>query len=243
MKIKMKKKDCQLVIKAKAAFGESIDEKELDRFARIYLRGFLKPRLIKKNQIEYTGPIGISLFERLKRPLTKRDFLFIIEQIVVAVQKLQINSLPLNNLLMNIQYVYINIKKNLRAEMGLNVTKGGFKTKTPFSPVKSFFVKDYNKSFMLNDTMVISEGTFKVFKGVKIFKNVADTWENLSTLDSNLSKSDWTATEVGETVESITGLGKFSKFTSIYDKFGTKGGKTISSWIEDGAKWYELLAN
>lgn len=108
MKIKMKKKDCHLVIKAKAAFGESIDEKELDRFARIYLRGFLKPRLIKKNQIEYTGPIGISLFERLKRPLTKRDFLFIIEQIVVAVQKLQANSMPLNNLLMNIQYVYIN---------------------------------------------------------------------------------------------------------------------------------------
>ena len=108
MKIKTKKKDCHLVIKAKAAFGESIDEKELDRFSRIYLRGFLKPRLIKKNQIEYTGPIGISLFERLKRPLTKRDFLFIIEQIVVAVQKLQINSLPLNNLLMNIQYIYIN---------------------------------------------------------------------------------------------------------------------------------------
>lgn len=105
---KTKKKDCHLVIKAKAAFGESIDEKELDRFSRIYLRGFLKPRLIKKNQIEYTGPIGISLFERLKRPLTKRDFLFIIEQIVVAVQKLQINSLPLNNLLMNIQYIYIN---------------------------------------------------------------------------------------------------------------------------------------
>lgn len=108
MKFKAKKKDCHLVIKAKAAFGESIDEKELDKFARIYLRGFLKPRLIKKNQIEYTGPIGISLFERLKRPLTKRDFLFIIEQIVVAVQKLQVNSLPLNNLLMNIQYAYIN---------------------------------------------------------------------------------------------------------------------------------------
>lgn len=104
----MKKKNCHLVIKAKAAFGESIDEKELDRFSRFYLRGFLKPRLIKKNQIEYTGPIGVSLSERLKMPITKRDFLFIVEQIVVAVQKLQINSLPLNNLLMNIQYAYIN---------------------------------------------------------------------------------------------------------------------------------------
>lgn len=108
MKIKAKKEDCHLVIKVKATFDEKIDEKELDKFARIYLRGFLKPRLIKKNQIEYTGPIGISLFERLKSPLTKRDFLFIIEQIVVAVQKLHSNSLPLNNLLMNIKYAYIN---------------------------------------------------------------------------------------------------------------------------------------
>lgn len=108
MKIKVKKKDCHLVIRVKAAFGESIDKTEFDKFASIYLRGFLRPCLTKKNQIEYTGPIGISLFERLKRPLTKREFLFIIEQIVVAVQKLQTNSLPLNNLLMNIQYAYIN---------------------------------------------------------------------------------------------------------------------------------------
>lgn len=108
MKIKTKKKDCHLLFKVKTAFGESIDEKELDRFSRFYLRGFLKPRLIKKNQIEYTGPTGVSLIEYLKRPLSKRDFLLIIEQIVAAVQKLQANSLPLNNLLMNIQYVYIN---------------------------------------------------------------------------------------------------------------------------------------
>lgn len=108
MKFKAKTKDCHLVIKVKTAFGESIDEKELDRFTRVYLRGFLKPRLIKKNQIEYTGPVGISLYDRLKKPLSKRDFLFVMEQIVVAVQKLQANSMPLNNLLMNIQYVYIN---------------------------------------------------------------------------------------------------------------------------------------
>ena len=108
MKFKAKTKDCHLVIKVKTAFGESIDEKELDRFTRVYLRGFLKPRLIKKNQIEYTGPVGISLYDRLKKPLSKRDFLFVMEQIVVAVQKLQANSMPLNNLLINIQYVYIN---------------------------------------------------------------------------------------------------------------------------------------
>lgn len=108
MKFKAKAKDCQLLVKAKASIGEAIDEKELDRFARVYLRGFLKPKLVKKNLIEYTGPVGISLYERLKKPTTKRDFLFMLEQIVVAVQKLQANSMSLNNLVMNLQYVYIN---------------------------------------------------------------------------------------------------------------------------------------
>lgn len=108
MKFKTKTKDCHLVVKAKSTFGEYIDEKELDRFARIFLRGFLRPKLIKKNLIEYAGPVGVSIYERLKTPMNKRDFFFILEQIVVAVQKLQANSMPINNLLMDIQYAYIN---------------------------------------------------------------------------------------------------------------------------------------
>jgi len=108
MKFKAKTKDCQLIIRAKASFGESIDTKELDRFARIFLRGFLKPKVIKKGLVEYTGPVGISLFERMKEPLTKRDFLFVIEQIVVAVQKLQANGLSLGYLEKGLQDVYIN---------------------------------------------------------------------------------------------------------------------------------------
>jgi len=108
MKFKAKAKDCQLLVKAKASIGETIDEKELDRFSRVYLRGFLKPKLVKKNLIAYTGPVGISLYDRLKKPATKRDFLFILEQIVVAVQKLQANRMDLSNLVMNLKYVYIN---------------------------------------------------------------------------------------------------------------------------------------
>ena len=108
MKFKAKAKDCQLLVKAKVSIGETINENELDRFSRVYLRGFLKPKLVKKNLIEYTGPVGISLYERLKKPTTKREFLFILEQIVVAVQKLQANNMGINNLVMNLQYVYIN---------------------------------------------------------------------------------------------------------------------------------------
>ena len=108
MKFEAKAKDCQLLVKAKTRYGETIDEKELDRFSRVYLRGFLKPKLVKKNVIEYTGPVGVSLYERFKKPMTKRDFLFIIEHVVVAVQKLQANSMALNNLVMNPQYTYVN---------------------------------------------------------------------------------------------------------------------------------------
>jgi len=108
VKFKAKAKDCQLLVKVKTAFGETIDEKELDRFSRVFLRGFLKPKMVKKNLIEYTGPVGISLYDRLKRPVTKREFLFILEQVVVAVQKLQANNMGINNLVMNLQYVYIN---------------------------------------------------------------------------------------------------------------------------------------
>lgn len=108
MKFKAKAKDCQLLVKAKTSIGESIDEKELDRFSRVYLRGFLKPKMVGRNLIEYTGPVGISLYERLKKPTTKREFLFILEQIVVAVQKLQANGMGLNNLVMDLQHVYIN---------------------------------------------------------------------------------------------------------------------------------------
>lgn len=108
MRYKAKTKDCHLIVKAKASWGEEIDEKALDTFARIYLRGFLKPKVIKKNVVEYSGPVGISLYERLKKPLSKRDFLFIIEQIVVAVQKIQSNNLALDKVLLDIHYVFIN---------------------------------------------------------------------------------------------------------------------------------------
>lgn len=125
MKFKVKTKDCHLVIRAKTTFGENIDEKELGHFSRVYLRGFLKPKFIKKNQIEYTGPVGITLYERLKKPLSKRDFLFIIEQFVVAIQKLQANNMSLNHFVMNIQNIYINeVTKEVQfIYMPLTVTK------------------------------------------------------------------------------------------------------------------------
>jgi len=108
MKYKISTKDCSLIVKVKMSLGEKIDGKELDSFSRAVLRGFLKPRMVKKNQVIYTGPIGISMYERLKKTISKRDFLFIIEQIVAVVQKIHANDMHLNNLVLNMNYVFIN---------------------------------------------------------------------------------------------------------------------------------------
>ena len=108
MKIITKTKDCRLTVKVKTSLRETIDEKELDRFARVFLRCFLKPKQIKHNLVEYSGPVGIPLKDRLKKEVTKRDFLFILEHIVVAVQKLRGNNFAINNLNMDMQQIYIN---------------------------------------------------------------------------------------------------------------------------------------
>lgn len=110
-KYKIKKKECQLTVNVKLSSGEKINEIELDAFSRKYIRGFLKGRVIRKfgkKSIEYTGPIGISLHEYLKKPLEKKDFLFMIEQIVDMNQKVEANSLKADCVIWDINYVFIN---------------------------------------------------------------------------------------------------------------------------------------
>lgn len=110
-KYKTKTKECQLIVKVKLPSGEKINERELDFFTRKYIRGLLKAKMVKKfgfTSIEYTGPIGISLFERLEKPITKYDFLFIIEQIVDMTQKVQMNSMSINKVIWDIHNIFIN---------------------------------------------------------------------------------------------------------------------------------------
>ena len=108
MKIRIKTKDCNLIIRLKTNFGDTFDVEKLDRFCRTYGRGFLKPHLLKKNVLEYTGPVGISLYQRLMEPMSKREFLFILEQIVVALERIEANHLDLNALLLNLHNVFVN---------------------------------------------------------------------------------------------------------------------------------------
>lgn len=108
LKIRIKTKDCNLKVRVKTNFGDAFDAKKLDQFCRTCSRGFLKPYLLKKNLIEYRGPIGISLYDRLNEPMSKRDFLFVLEQVVVALEKIETNKLDLNALVLDLNHVFVN---------------------------------------------------------------------------------------------------------------------------------------
>lgn len=49
-----------------------------------------------------------KLYEYLLFPVSKKEFLIVLEQIVMAVQKLQANSMSISNLVMEVYKVYIN---------------------------------------------------------------------------------------------------------------------------------------
>ena len=108
IKYKAKTKDCLLTVKVKLPQNSILNERELDFFSRKLLRGFFKPRVLKKNLIVYTGPVGISLYERLQAPISKYDFFFIIEQVIDYTLRLQKNKLPWNKVVWNLHHSYIN---------------------------------------------------------------------------------------------------------------------------------------
>ncbi len=103
-----KSRGFQLYVRTKVSWGETIDQKELERFGRMRLEGFLEPVQVKKRRADFRGPIGVSLCERLEKPIVGEDFLNICEQASAAMERLQHNRLPLEHLVTDFKYVYFN---------------------------------------------------------------------------------------------------------------------------------------
>ncbi len=107
-KITEKSKGCQLIVKAKLSIGEKLDETELEKFSQKNVRGLLKVNRINKKKIEYTGPIGVRLYDRLKKSISKYDFFFIMEQFVDLYRKMAQAQLNVNNVIFDIEHIFIN---------------------------------------------------------------------------------------------------------------------------------------
>lgn len=107
-KFKAKTSGCQLIVKVRLSLSEKLDENELNNFSRKYVRGLLKVNKINKNKIEFLGPVGISLYERLKKPISKYDFFFIMEQFADLSRKMTQMQLTVNRIIFDIKNIYIN---------------------------------------------------------------------------------------------------------------------------------------
>lgn len=107
-KLKVSIKKSTVTAMMKAGRKERINETELSRLARIKPCGIMHVTKTKKDSVIYTCPANINLTDRLKKAISKYDFFFMIEQIVIMVEDVYNNGLNVNSVRFNMDDVYIN---------------------------------------------------------------------------------------------------------------------------------------
>lgn len=101
-------KNGQITVKSKLQKPEQINERELSVFQNKMIRGLMRPVVRNEKKIDYTAPIGIYLKKYLQSGITKYDFFLIIAQIAEAVNKIEYNDFSYDNLVLNLDYIFIN---------------------------------------------------------------------------------------------------------------------------------------
>lgn len=107
-KLKVSIKKSTVTAMMKAGRKERINETELSQLARIKPCGIMHVTKTKKDSVIYTCPANINLTDRLKKAVSKYDFFFMIEQIVIMVEDVYNNGLKVNSVRFNMDDVYIN---------------------------------------------------------------------------------------------------------------------------------------
>lgn len=107
-KLKVSIKKSTVTAMMKAGRKERINETELSQLARIKPCGIMHVTKKKKDSVIYTCPANINLTDRLKKAISKYDFFFMIEQIVIMVEDVYNNGLNVNSVRFNMDDVYIN---------------------------------------------------------------------------------------------------------------------------------------
>ena len=107
-KLKVSIKKSTVTAMMKAGRKERINETELSQLARIKPCGIMHVTKTKKDSVIYTCPANINLTDRLKKAISKYDFFFMIEQIVIMVEDVYNNGLNVHSVRFNMDDVYIN---------------------------------------------------------------------------------------------------------------------------------------
>lgn len=101
-------KNGQITVKSKLQKSEQINERELSIFQGKMIRGLMRPVVRNYRKIDYTAPIGVYLKSFLQNGITQYDFFLVIAQIAEAINKIEFNEFSYDNLLLDIDYIFIN---------------------------------------------------------------------------------------------------------------------------------------
>ena len=107
-KFKVKYKDSKIIVKEKLDKDERINQRELDILNSKMIRGIMKPTIEGERKLCYLAPIGITLEEYLGSGISKNDFFLVFAQILEVTKSVDRNSFNINNLVMNLKYVFVN---------------------------------------------------------------------------------------------------------------------------------------
>ena len=101
--------------------------------------------------------------------------------------------------------------------------------------IKKFFAGDYNMDKFTyigeNGKWTPPELVVKIFRGAKAIKNIEKITSSAETLDDYFSDLSPTISEAGKAVKAFTDIIGFSKFGSVYGKYGTAPGELIGDLL------------
>lgn len=126
-KFRTKKRDCNLIINVRLTRKEKLNEAEFVFFSNKRIKGVYQAKKKKGKRIQYRGPIGISLYEKLKKPISENDFFTLLSATVEFTKEIKKNALAANKIIWDLHHVYINEKtKELRfIYLPLDIAKEG----------------------------------------------------------------------------------------------------------------------
>lgn len=113
MKYKVTQHDSQTVVKVKTLKNEELITREVNNLMQSPLRGlfslkYRKGGLFYHYILEYTAPHSIPIVQYLKTPINQKTFYNIMAQIVALINGLQQKNMSLNNLMLDMRYVFVN---------------------------------------------------------------------------------------------------------------------------------------
>lgn len=101
-------KDGELLVKSKLGKNEAINVNDINIFQTKLVRGIMRPMPENDRKIIYSAPAGIPLSEYLPAGISTNDFFVAIAQIIEMSKKIESSMLNINNVVMDISYIYIN---------------------------------------------------------------------------------------------------------------------------------------